>query len=118
MFLSNTLIAAAASQCQTLGYHRGSTYRNLDSTYAEAIRRIFWTIYVFDKNTALLLGRASHVQDFEIDVQYPPLTQDPSLRPWNEAFILAIRLAKIQGRFTNAFTPQKPLGQVSMSESR
>ncbi|KAH8680093.1 hypothetical protein BGZ60DRAFT_401267 [Tricladium varicosporioides] len=93
-----TLISAAASHCQTLGYHREMMYQNDRSGNAENVRRLFWTIYVFDKNMSLLFGRASNIQDFEIDGQYPVHSADPALRPWDESFIMGIKLAKLQGR--------------------
>ena len=74
------------------------TYRDFPEGKAENIRRLFWTIYVFDKNTSLLLGKASQIQDCEIDTRYPSLPLDPSLRPWDESFLLGIKLAIIQGR--------------------
>ncbi|CAG8087699.1 unnamed protein product [Penicillium olsonii] len=97
-FLYLSLISAAATHCQTLGYHRNMTYRDFPEGKAENIRRLFWTIYVFDKNTSLLLGKASQIQDCEIDTRYPSLPLDPSLRPWDESFLLGIKLAIIQGR--------------------
>ena len=74
------------------------TYQKLPGDKAENIRRLFWTVYVFDKNASLLLGKASQIQDCEIDTRYPSLPLDPSLRPWDESFILGIKLASLQGR--------------------
>ncbi|KAM5346965.1 hypothetical protein ACJ41O_009970 [Fusarium nematophilum] len=96
-----TLLASAASHCQMLGYHRESTYQRDRSGRVDAKRRLFWTLYVFDKNVSLLLGHASKFQDFDIDAQYPALSADPGQRPWDEWFHLAIRLAKVQGQIYN-----------------
>lgn len=93
-----TLIAAAASHCQMLGYHREMTYRSDTRRIAEQKRRIFWSLYIFDKNMSLLLGRASNIQDSEIDVQYPSLSTDPAQLPWDRWYLMAILLAKEQGR--------------------
>ncbi|KAH7120555.1 hypothetical protein EDB81DRAFT_814401 [Dactylonectria macrodidyma] len=93
-----TLISAAASHCQMLGYHREMTYRSDNGKTAEQKRRIFWSLYVFDKNMSLLLGRASSMQDSEIDAEYPSLSKDPSQIPWDQWFVMAILLAKEQGR--------------------
>lgn len=37
------------------------------------------------------------MQDFDIDAQYPAITTDAAVRPWDESFVMGIRLAKIQG---------------------
>lgn len=55
-------------------------------------------MYIFDKNISLLLGRASRIQDFEIDAEYPAASSDPRLRPWDESFLLGIKLASLQGQ--------------------
>ncbi|OQE35353.1 hypothetical protein PENCOP_c013G02517 [Penicillium coprophilum] len=92
------LVAAAVSHCESLGYHRKSTYQNFSSSKAESIRRLFWTVYTFDKNMSLVLGRASHMQSLGIDSQYPTVSTDLALRAWDESFVMGIRLAELQGR--------------------
>ncbi|KAK8913145.1 putative transcriptional regulatory protein [Metarhizium anisopliae] len=99
--LCTTFISAAASQCQRLGYHREITYRNDQTGRREHMRRLFWTVYVFDKNMSLLQGHSSHMQDFEIDAKYPALSPIVGVRPWDESFIVAIKLARIQGQIYN-----------------
>ncbi|GFN11553.1 fungal specific transcription factor domain-containing protein [Aspergillus tubingensis] len=101
-----TLISAASMHCQSLGYHRETTYRNILSGKADNIRRLFWTIYVFDKNMALLLGRVSNMQGVKIDVRHPAISIDPSRRAWDESFIMGIRMAEFQDRvFTDLYNP-------------
>ena len=92
------LISGAVSHCQSLGYHRESTYRNMPSSKAGNIRRLFWTVYTFDKNMSLVLGRVSHMQGLDIDTRYPTVSTDLALRAWDESFIMGIRLAELQGR--------------------
>lgn len=70
----------------------------MDVKDADNKRRLFWAVYAFDKNICLLLGRASHIQDFEIDTEYPTASSDPLLRAWDESFILGIKLASVQGQ--------------------
>ncbi|KAJ5115389.1 hypothetical protein NUU61_001148 [Penicillium alfredii] len=91
------LVATAARHCQMLGYHRESTYLKSDERDAENKRRLFWTIYVFDKNMSLILGRTSYIQDFDIDVRLPTPSSDPAIRPWDEIALPVIRLAGVQG---------------------
>lgn len=80
-----------------MGYHREVTYQKDQSGFADNKRRLFWTLYVFDKTNSLHFGNASRVQDFEVDAHYPTIPDDPAEKPWTELFRLAVRLAKIQG---------------------
>ncbi|CAI7638861.1 unnamed protein product [Penicillium bialowiezense] len=95
------LLSTAVRHCQMLGYHRESAYKNPKDEDASNKRRIFWTIYVFDKTMSLLLGRASYLQDFDIDVKTPSASSDPALRPWDEAFYWMIKLSEVQGNTYN-----------------
>ncbi|KAL2799262.1 hypothetical protein BJX66DRAFT_333165 [Aspergillus keveii] len=98
------LVSAAVTHCQSLGYHRETTYRNMPPQKAESIRRLFWTVYAFDRNMSLVLGRASFAQCLDIDAQYPTISTDPALRAWDESFIMGVRLAELQGRiFTGLY---------------
>ncbi|KAI0096920.1 hypothetical protein GGR51DRAFT_566904 [Nemania sp. FL0031] len=98
LFLACTLASAAASHCHILGYHREKLYQGDHTEVSHTKRRLFWSLYAFDKNMSLLLGRSSSFQDIEIDAHYPPLSVDKGRRPWDEWFHLAIRLAKVQGQ--------------------
>ncbi|KAK1148863.1 hypothetical protein N8T08_008748 [Aspergillus melleus] len=62
------------------------------------MRRLFWTVYTFDRNVSLLMGRASCLQDIEIDTSHPELSANPSARPWDESFIMGIKMARLQGQ--------------------
>lgn len=62
------------------------------------MRRLFWTVYTFDKNMSLVLGRVSNMQGLEIDTKHPTVSGDVALRAWDESFIMGIRLAELQGR--------------------
>ncbi|KAF5674977.1 transcriptional regulatory [Fusarium heterosporum] len=95
--LARALINAGLCHCQMLGYQNESTLQKDKSGFAEHKRRLFWTLYVFDKTNSLHLGHASRVQDFEIDANYPKIPDDPAEKPWTELFHLVIRLAKTQG---------------------
>lgn len=95
------LISTAVRHCQMLGYHRESAYKNPKDEDASNKRRIFWTIYVFDKTMSLLLGRASYLQDFDMDVKTPAASSDPAISPWDEAFYWMIKLAEVQGNTYN-----------------
>ncbi|KAL4917014.1 fungal-specific transcription factor domain-containing protein [Aspergillus aurantiobrunneus] len=106
LYLYWKLVSTAVTHCQSLGYHCESTYRGMPPQKAESVRRLFWTVYTFDKNMSLVLGRASFVQCLDIDVQYPAISADPALRAWDESFIMGIRLAELQGRiFVGLYSP-------------
>ncbi|KAF5865898.1 hypothetical protein ETB97_001966 [Aspergillus alliaceus] len=102
-----TFISAAASHCQMLGYHREVVYRNDQTGNSENMRRLFWTTYVFEKHMSLYFGRASNMQDFDIDAQYPAISNDLAIRPWDESFVMGIRLAKIQGEIYDSLYSAK-----------
>lgn len=93
--LYSAMISTAASHCRILGYGRESTYKNGNT---EDALRLFWTTYVFEQQASLLFGRASSIQENDIDVAYPALSEDPLTRPWDELFIMGIRFAQIQGQ--------------------
>ncbi|KAG5817939.1 hypothetical protein H9Q74_010097 [Fusarium xylarioides] len=95
--LARSLVNAGLSHCQMMGYHREVTYQKDPSGFADNKRRLFWTLYVFDKTNSLHFGNASRIQDFEVDAHYPTIPDDPAEKPWTELFRLAVRLAKIQG---------------------
>lgn len=97
-FLCYTLISTAVSHCQMLGYHREVTYRNDRTGNSENARRLFWTAYTFEKHISLLFGHASSMLNFDIDARYPALSTDPAVRPWDESFIMGIKLADMQGQ--------------------
>lgn len=62
------------------------------------MRRVFWFIYITDKNMSLLQGRPSYLQDSEVDPWYPRITPDVAFNTWDELFILGINFAKLQGQ--------------------
>lgn len=95
------LVSTAARHCQMLGYHRESTYKKDHDINSENKRRLFWTLYVFDKTMSLLLGRASYIQDFDMDVKIPNSSSNPALKPWDQAFEYMITLADVEGQIYN-----------------
>lgn len=107
------LISTAVRHCQMLGYHRESTYKNPKEEDANNKRRVFWTLYVFDKTMSLLLGRASYIQDFDVDVKTPSISSDAAIRPWDEAFYWMIKLAEIQGSTYNNLYSASALKRTS-----
>ncbi|KAG6356698.1 hypothetical protein INS49_014572 [Diaporthe citri] len=92
-----TLTSAAARHCIALGYHREEGLAQFPAQEAETVRRIFWQIYISDKNLSLRLGKASTIQDFDTDIQQVPISEDPKRAPWDIAFVACTNLAHLQG---------------------
>lgn len=60
---------------------------------------------------SLLLGRASNLQDIEIDTPYPIVSTDPARKAWDENFLMAIQMAQIQGRiYDRLYSPAALVG--------
>lgn len=96
--LCYTLISTTVSHCQMLGYRREITYRNGRAGNTRNARRFFWTAYTFEKHMSFLFGHTSSILNFDIDARYPALSTDPAVRPWDELFIIGVKLADIQGQ--------------------
>ncbi|RSL41279.1 hypothetical protein CEP54_015874 [Fusarium duplospermum] len=76
--LHASLTSIAARHCLALGYHREERIVHLPPIEAQRARRLFWTIFMFDKNLSLRLGRAPIIQDYNVDVKQCVSSQDTS----------------------------------------
>lgn len=100
-----------------LGYHREGAHHNSGIAIPsnDHIRRLFWAAYTFEKQVSLLFGCESNIQDFDTDARYPVISTQASVRPWDESFVAAINLAKLQGqiysRLYSAAATQVPSGE-------
>lgn len=92
-----SLTSTAARHYLTLGYHREAGLSQLSTSEAGRIRRFFWLVYIADKNLSLRLGRPSTIHDYDVDILPCPISEDPGRAPWDLAFSLFCKLAKIQG---------------------
>ncbi|KAI0385506.1 fungal-specific transcription factor domain-containing protein [Hypomontagnella monticulosa] len=102
-FICSTLLSSAITHCQLLGYHRESTYTKKPPVERNNTRRLFWTLYVFEKTISLILGRPPKLHDFDIDTKCPEPSISPGAKPWDESFIAFIGLAKLQGQIYQSF---------------
>ncbi|KAL4918130.1 hypothetical protein BDW62DRAFT_201000 [Aspergillus aurantiobrunneus] len=91
--LECTLISRAASHCQSLGYQHDSKHENSSNS-----RRLFWCVYMIEKQVSLFFGHAPLILDADVDVAKPIRSSRPWAHPWDEAFLKRIELAKIQSR--------------------
>ncbi|CEL00847.1 hypothetical protein ASPCAL00441 [Aspergillus calidoustus] len=109
-----TLISAAASHCQTLGYNHDSTHENSSNS-----RRLFWSVYMLEKQFSFFFGRASVMQDCDVDTVYPIYAPKSPGRPRDELFIKEVKLAKMQGRiWKEAFSKESLALSHSEREKR
>lgn len=92
-----TLTSAAARHCIALGYHREDCIAQLPPGESEAVRRIFWQVYLHDKNLSLRLGKTSVIQDFDVDILQVPISTDARRAPWDRAFVACTQFAQISG---------------------
>ena len=61
------------------------------------IRRVFWQIYIYDKNLSLRLGKPSAIPDFDLDLQHIPISEDIRRAPWDNALVECSKFAHLQG---------------------
>ncbi|KAL5623762.1 hypothetical protein FOBRF1_003012 [Fusarium oxysporum] len=102
-----SLTTAAAGHCLTLGYHREKRLLQLQSPKAERARRTFWHIYMADKNLSQRLGRASTIQDWDVDAQPCPISSDPGQAPWDLTLTSLIEMSRIQAQiYKKLYSPQ------------
>lgn len=90
------LVAAALRLAQAMNLHRECSDSSLTESQAETRRRVFWKVYILDKDISLRTGRPFGQDDDEMDVRLPSNTTH---EPRNvELFNYRIGLAVIQGQ--------------------
>ncbi|KAL2832879.1 hypothetical protein BDW59DRAFT_157024 [Aspergillus cavernicola] len=111
--LSNPLISAAASHCQTLGYNHDSGHGNSSNS-----RRLFWSVYMLEKQHCFFFGRASSIQDNDIDANYPVHSRKPPLVLWDELLFMGIQMAKIQSKIYEGLYSKSALGSSGSAREK
>ncbi|KAH4052515.1 hypothetical protein HBI75_138870 [Parastagonospora nodorum] len=105
--LTSVMVGTAARLCQTLGYHRYTTYANDTEEDRNSKLHIFWMIYMFDKTMSLRLGRASFIQDYDISLPFFGDSQ-PSPGSPDSKLMLSYwcKVARVQGQtYEKLFSP-------------
>ncbi|KAI5195832.1 hypothetical protein AUEXF2481DRAFT_4886 [Aureobasidium subglaciale EXF-2481] len=69
------LCGLAMRQCLELGLHRPRPHQVHLSSLEQRRRRLFWSVYIFERKSALVLGRPFAVSDKDIET-LPPSTSD------------------------------------------
>ena len=94
--LTWSLVSTAARMCQALGYNRLSHVDPKADTLFERKVILLWSIYVMDRNTSLRLGRASSIQDYDIDT---PMLKTSSKNPAIVALLsFWVECGRLQGK--------------------
>ncbi|KAF7559911.1 hypothetical protein G7046_g4251 [Stylonectria norvegica] len=91
--LGYQLNSAAATMCQTLGWHRLGDVEN-DETNTKS--SIFWFCYMMDKGLSLRFGRSSVMQDWDISAPRRFGTKDLPA-PWKDMLNAWIKTGSVLG---------------------
>ncbi|KAL2676430.1 hypothetical protein Neosp_010188 [[Neocosmospora] mangrovei] len=62
-------LGSSISLAQTLGMHRSTAYSNLSQRCRSLWKRIWWSIYVRDRQAAAALGRPCRIRDEDCDIE-------------------------------------------------
>ncbi|OTA96821.1 hypothetical protein M434DRAFT_389887 [Hypoxylon sp. CO27-5] len=112
---------AAANLCLSLGLHNARTL-NADTPEGKQVKlKLFWSVFVTERNLSLRLGRSSCIPDHEITVPRPMTTlaagdpSDPILLP---IMSLWIDIAVVQGKiYDKIYSPRALLQPTNVRTS-
>lgn len=93
---ASMLVAAALRLAQALNLHREASDPSLTEKQAEIRRRVFWKVYILDKDVSLRTCRPFSQDDDDMDVRLPSHTNLDSCNV--ELFNHRVGLAVIQGQ--------------------
>ena len=93
---ASMLVAAALRLAQAMNLHRECSDPTLTKSQAETRRRVFWKVYVLDKDISLRTVRPFSQDDDDMDVRLPSNTDFDSCNV--DLFNYRIGLAVIQGQ--------------------
>ncbi|KAJ3537138.1 hypothetical protein NM208_g6436 [Fusarium decemcellulare] len=98
--------STAARHCLVLGYNREHVLVSMPPEEADRVRRLFWRVYFSDKSTVLSLGRASTIQDVDVDAEPFAISSDPGREPWDATLFMFIDYVKIQAQiYEDLYSP-------------
>jgi hypothetical protein len=87
----------AIGLAQSLGWHRKSSLTGDDEGQKNRKMMVFWFLYIIDKGLSLRLGRASNMQDYDIDMPLPGPQFTPVTGKFSSMFQRWVGEARIQG---------------------
>jgi hypothetical protein len=91
------LCSKASELCQSLGYHRITTYECESPDDAQHKQFLFWVAYILDKSLSLRLGRSSTIQDYDVTTPEPG-TSGPDKTPTTAFFGLWVIGSRLGGQ--------------------
>jgi hypothetical protein len=65
------LLGCASRMAIALGMHREGANVGFDSLEQNIRKQIWWTVYVFERNLCVILGRPSAIEEAEITITFP-----------------------------------------------
>lgn len=68
---ASQMLGAASRMAMALGMHREGSNQSLDTGESQLRRRVWFTIYVLEHNSSIILGRPCPIDDTEVSVKYP-----------------------------------------------
>ena len=68
------LLGCASRMAVALGMHREGTGNGFDPIERNTRRRVWWTLYMFEQNLCVMLGRPSAIDDSEVYLSLPDET--------------------------------------------
>lgn len=92
------LLGCASRMAMSLGMHRDGTSLEFDPIERNVRRRVWWTIYTFEKNLCVILGRPSAIDDNEVCANLPDETMLDSSDCPPDYSDHSLRLTKISSR--------------------
>lgn len=110
------MVGAAARMAISLGLHRDNTAHTFDSIERNIRRRVWWTLYIFEHELSVVLGRPSGIDDEEVFVGLPEETIIEAagcpdiLRP-------SIQLTQLQTRMRELLFPLPKHEDVVLSKN-
>lgn len=79
--LGLTLTSIAAKFCQALGYNRLSLQDGGNDTARQRKILLFWQVYIYDRNTALRLGRPPSIPEYDVSTDFLETERFPEYEP-------------------------------------
>lgn len=65
------VLGFASRMAMNLGMHREGAVQDLDPLERELRRRVWWTIYILEHNSSVILGRPCAIDEREVSVHFP-----------------------------------------------
>jgi len=120
---ASVLIAAAVKLSHSLGLHRKTANAKLEDVSSEQRNRIFWIVYILDKDYSLQLDQPPMLRDDDMDIEVPSENPEDGLGFISDAnedlrinfFRLRVHLAIIEDKIYSRLYSVRALKQSEQS---